>query len=121
MHFHYYHTLIQSALFLKQTWKFIPDQYVYSINVPGVKKEDLTVSITDNLVTVKGKREKSASETKPNYKYAESIYGSFTRTFNVEDDTLLETLNVTLNDEVLKLTIDMKPDTKPSMRNIEIE
>ncbi|QKF94254.1 molecular chaperone IbpA HSP20 family [Fadolivirus algeromassiliense] len=81
------------------------DKYVYAFDLPGVKKDEITINESGGIVTVKGERKRNISENKPNYRYTETRYGSFSRSFNVEDDGDCETMNATLNDGVLRVTI----------------
>lgn len=57
-----------------------PDHIVLKAVVAGVKPENLDVSITRDMVTIKGKREEQKEVTEENYFYKELYWGSFSRT-----------------------------------------
>lgn len=49
------------------------------LDLPGMKKEDLNISIDDNVLTVEGHRNSEANETGSTYSYSERSFGSFKR------------------------------------------
>ena len=57
-----------------------PDEIVVEAMIAGVKPEDLDVSITRDMVTIKGKREESREVAENDYFYKELYWGSFSRT-----------------------------------------
>lgn len=81
------------------------DRYVYAFDLPGVKKEEISITESDGLVTVKGVRAQQVTDEKPNYRYTETKYGSFSRSFSVEDDSNCELMNAGLTDGVLRVTV----------------
>ena len=56
------------------------DQIIIKAVVAGVKPDHLDVSITRDMVTIKGKREEQKEVTEENYFYRELYWGSFSRT-----------------------------------------
>lgn len=106
----------------KYNMEVFPDKYVYAFDVPGVKKEELTISESNGVVTVKGTRSQQVTEEKPHYKYTESRYGSFSRSFTVEDDGSCESMNAALNDGVLRVTVPRKENTQETAsRSVSIQ
>lgn len=57
-----------------------PDEIVVKAMIAGVKPEDLDVSITRDMVTIRGKREESREIAENDYFYKELYWGSFSRT-----------------------------------------
>lgn len=72
------------------------DEIIIKAIVAGVRPEDLDVSITRDMVTIRGKREDSSEVSDDNYFYRELYWGSFSRTIllpqeiEVEDAEALE-------------------------------
>ena len=56
-----------------------PANIVIQAMVAGVKLEDLDISITQDMITIKGSREKSREVSEDNYYYKELYWGSFSR------------------------------------------
>jgi HSP20 family protein len=81
------------------------ESYLFKADVPGVKKEDLEVTISGNRVQVTGKRD-SEHETKTDAVYTyERQYGSFSRSFTLPEGADLAHAKSELKDGVLTLVI----------------
>lgn len=79
--------------------------YHVEVDLPGVKKEDITVDVKDNVLTIKGTRE-SRTETKDeNYFKMESEYGNFERSFLLPENTDSENIHAESENGVLEVTI----------------
>lgn len=88
------------------------DAYVFTADLPGVKAEDLDVSLTGNRLSVSGKRE-SQKETKEDRYYAfERAYGTFTRTFTLPEGIDAAHVGSELKDGVLTLVVPKLPEAQ---------
>ena len=67
-----------------------PEDIVIKTMVAGVRPEDLDISITRDMVTVKGNREPSNGVTEDNYFFKELYWGSFTRTIVLPQEIEVE-------------------------------
>ncbi|NOX33333.1 MAG: Hsp20/alpha crystallin family protein [Deltaproteobacteria bacterium] len=95
------------------------DNVVLNVELPGVKKEDISVNIEDRVLTIKGERKFEDEEKKDNYFRKERAYGSFKRSFSLSDDILIDEVNADFKDGVLKLTLK-KDNTKEEVKQITI-
>lgn len=81
------------------------DAYLMKADVPGVKKEDLEISVTGNRIQISGKRE-NVQESKADTVYTyERQYGSFCRSFTLPEGADVEHAKSELKDGVLTLVI----------------
>jgi HSP20 family protein len=81
------------------------DSYTFKADVPGVKKEDLEISVTGNRLQISGKRD-TTQETKTDTVYTyERQYGSFVRSFTLPDGADPDHARSELKDGVLTLVI----------------
>jgi HSP20 family protein len=62
------------------------DSFVFKADVPGVKEQDLEVTVTGNRLAISGKREAEKEEKQETYYAYERSYGNFTRTFTLPDE-----------------------------------
>jgi len=67
-----------------------PEDIVIKTMVAGVRPEDLDISITRDMVTIKGNREPSNGVTDDNYFFKELYWGSFTRTIVLPQEIEVE-------------------------------
>lgn len=88
------------------------DAYVFVCDVPGVKKEDLEVTLTGNRLTIAGKRIAEEEHKSDRFYTFERSYGSFTRSFTLPDGIDAEHAKSDLKDGVLTLAIPKRPEAQ---------
>ncbi len=92
------------------------NEVVFHCDVPGVKQEDLEVTLEDKVLTIKGARR---FDRKDNEQVVLGrTYGSFTHSFTLPDTLDEEHLEANLADGVLTVRIPKLPKAKP--RKVEI-
>ena len=92
-----------------------PSQIIIKTMVAGVRPEDLDVSITRDMVTIKGKRETERSVSDENYFHRELYWGSFSRTIMLPAEVEVEECEAVEKHGLLILTlpkIDKHKETK---------
>ncbi|OHA26791.1 MAG: hypothetical protein A3C06_01480 [Candidatus Taylorbacteria bacterium RIFCSPHIGHO2_02_FULL_46_13] len=67
-----------------------PEDIVIKTMVAGVRPEDLDISITRDMVTIKGTREAANEVTEDNFFFKELYWGSFTRTIVLPQEIEVE-------------------------------
>ena len=80
------------------------DSYLLKVNIPGVKKEDVKISLHDEYLTVNVKYHEEIDKNEK-YLYQERRVGEYTRSYNVGKGVNDEDVNATIEDGVLKITI----------------
>lgn len=96
------------------------DRYTVKAELPGVKQEDIKISLDDNVLTLKGER-KSETEKKDDYYYRERVYGEFSRSFRLPTDVDAEKIEATYQDGVLKVDIPKSEEVKPKEISITVK
>ena len=74
-------------------------------DVPGVKRENLDVTLTDNTITIKGKTSEAKKEEKGDYFRSETMKGAFTRTLYLPSDVDGNKAESTFTDGVLEVVV----------------
>ncbi|MBI2448286.1 Hsp20/alpha crystallin family protein [Candidatus Microgenomates bacterium] len=87
--------------------------------IAGVKKEDLDVVVTDDSITVRGKRERESKEEKDNFFVHECYWGSFSRVESLPVQVISEKARASLKDGVL--TIHVPKANKERGRSLKID
>jgi HSP20 family protein len=88
------------------------DAYVFKADLPGVKKEDIDISLSGNRLQISGKRE-AEHETKDDTFYTyERSYGAFTRAFTLPGDIDADHVRTDLKDGVLTLAVPKKAEAQ---------
>lgn len=96
------------------------DCYEIKVELPGVKAEEVDVSIHDNSLTVRGEKKFEREETGRNFFFSEREYGTFQRTFRLPPDASTDKIDAEFNDGVLSLKVAKKSPPKPAARKINI-
>lgn len=95
------------------------DHYLLEADLPGVKKEDVRVSIEDGVLTIAAELRQEKQETEKNYIYRERRCGRLCRSFNLdginESDIAAE-----YKDGVLRLNLPKSAEAAPKAREIAI-
>ena len=94
------------------------NEIVVRAEVPGINKKDLDISITDNLLTIKGQTQTEKTEEKSNYHRHEISTSSFARSVTLPGPVDASTANAALKDGILEITFP-KPESS-KRRNISI-
>ncbi len=89
------------------------DAYVFRADLPGVKQEDLDITLTENRLAISGRREAEERKEGERFYAYERSYGSFTRTFSLPEGVDSEHVHADLKDGVLTLVIPKKPEVQP--------
>ena len=82
--------------------------------LPGVAKDDLSVSVKDNFLTLSGEKRQENSEDTQNFRRVERHYGSFQRRFALPPDVAADDIKADYTDGVLTLSIPKPEVAKPT-------
>ena len=94
------------------------DAVIYTLDLPGLKTEDITIQVQDGALTVSGSREHDVEEKHEGYYTRERTSGQFARTYTLPKDTGQGDITAAFDDGVLTITVPRKEEVKP--RTIEI-
>ncbi|MFC1595256.1 Hsp20/alpha crystallin family protein [Patescibacteria group bacterium] len=82
-----------------------PDELVLKSIVAGVKPDNLDVSITQDMITIRGRREHSEEVTKEDYYYQELYWGSFSRSVLLPQEVDVDGSEATIKNGVLTIRL----------------
>lgn len=86
--------------------------YHIKAEIPGFNKDDITVNVSDGMVTLSGKKEDGHEEETEGYHIKEMRSGSFTRSFQLPDEIDEENIEANYKDGVLTVTMPRKESSK---------
>ena len=96
------------------------NEFVVSLDIPGVDKKDVKVTIENNLLTIRGERKvERTEEEEGRYHCSERSYGSFQRSFSLPRTVDSSRINAKHTDGVLTITLPKAEEAKE--REIEIQ
>lgn len=82
--------------------------YLFKADLPGMNKQDVSVSLAGDRLTIQGERKREHEENKPHYHRVERSYGSFSRSFSLPDDADLHAINAHCENGELTISIAKK-------------
>lgn len=89
------------------------DAYRFTADMPGIRQEDLDVSLTGSQLVVSGKREEEQERDEGDRYYAwERSYGSFSRAFTLPPGADPDHVSADLKDGVLTIVVGKRPEMK---------
>jgi HSP20 family protein len=95
-------------------------QLVIRADLPGLKKDDVNIEITDDAITISGERRDEDEERREGYYRSERSYGSFFRSIPLPEGVNAEDANATFNNGVLEITMQA-PQLQSRGRRLEIK
>lgn len=96
------------------------DKYEINVELPGVKAEDVDVSVHDNSLVVSGEKRFEHEESGRTYFFSEREYGSFQRTFRLPPDADGEKIDAEFSDGILTLMVPKLTTSPKSTKKIAV-
>lgn len=96
------------------------DAFVFRADMPGVRDEDIDISMIGNQLQISGKREQEQQQDEGRYHTYERAYGSFARVFALPDSADIDNIRAELSNGVLTLSVPKKPGSTPQRRKIQV-
>ncbi|CAA9891373.1 Hsp20/alpha crystallin family protein [Candidatus Methylobacter favarea] len=94
------------------------DKFVLHADIPGVKPEEIEVSMENGVLTIKGEKKTEANTEREGYKRVERTYGSFYRRFSLPDTANADAINAKSKNGVLEIVIPKRESVKPKKINV---
>jgi HSP20 family protein len=89
--------------------------------LPGIKKEDISVKVTEDTLTVSGKKSSRKEINKENYYTKEISEGSYTRTISLPAEVDREKVKASYKDGVLEIELPKSPQKQAMEVNIDVD
>ena len=94
------------------------NELVIKADLPGLKRDEVTVEVTDDAVAIQGERRRETEEEREGVYRSERSYGSFYRVIQLPEGAITEQAKATFRDGVLEITMPAPPTAKG--RRLEI-
>lgn len=96
------------------------DAFIIDAAVPGLKAEDLNVTLENNILTISGEVRDEREQKDRNYHRIERRFGSFQRSVSLPNTVKADEINATLKDGVLHLEIPKAEEVKPRRISVNV-
>lgn len=96
------------------------EEYLFKMELPGVKKEDLEIELNNQTLVIKGEKKESQEMKKENFYRIESAAGSFSRSFRLPNSVDNSKIKASLKDGILEVHVPKQEEAKPKSIPIHI-
>ena len=97
------------------------DNFIIKAELPGLEKDDVNVSISGDLLTLKGEKKKEEEEKDEHHHYVERYYGSFQRSFKLPANVKADKIEATFDKGVLKVVLPKTEEAKKKEIEIKVK
>jgi len=95
--------------------------YTVTAELPGIEEKDLDVTVTGDVLVLKGEKKQEKEEKNKNYYLSERSYGSFQRSFALPDGVDRSKISAAFSKGVLTVTLPKSVDSQKQQKKIEIK
>jgi HSP20 family protein len=88
------------------------------VELPGVKKENVSIEMKENILTLRGERIEEKKYQQGSYYRSERIFGKFERAFSMPARINPDTIRANFNDGVLEIVVPKPEEQKPKQISI---
>lgn len=97
------------------------ENIIIKADLPGVKQQDIDISITGDILTLQGERKREEEVKDKNYHRIERFYGAFKRSFTLPPYADTTKVKATYKDGVLEIVIPKTEESKPKQIKVEVK
>jgi HSP20 family protein len=96
-------------------------EFIIKAEIPGVDEKEIEVTVTDDIVTIKGEKKEEKEDKGKNYYYMERSYGSFNRVIPLSAETESDKAEASFKNGVLNITIPKSQTAKAKATKVPIK
>lgn len=96
------------------------DNFTVKAELPGIKKDDIKISVRGNLLSIAGERKQESKVKNRTFHRIERSYGNFMRTITLPSEVNADNVKATYKDGILIITLPKPESMKPKEISIEI-
>ncbi len=97
------------------------NELVVRAEIPGIDTKDIDISLTNDLLTIKGEKKQEKEEKGENYHLVERSYGSFTRAIRLPKEVQGDKISASYKNGILKVTLPKSEEAKKKEIKIKVE
>ena len=95
--------------------------FVVRMELPGVKKDDVKITMQEGVLTVKGEKRQEKESKGLDYHRVERSYGSFQRSFTLPTAVKSENIDASFTDGVLQIALPKAEEAKPKQIDVRVK
>ncbi len=96
------------------------DRIIVKVELPGVEKEDLKLSLSENNLTIQGELKRDEEIKKENYYCCERAHGKYARTIPLPVEIDRDKVSAKFKNGIIEIDLPKKPEIQPKEIDIEV-
>lgn len=97
------------------------NQYDIKVELPGVKKEDVRITVQNDVLTIRGEKKQEDQKKGDNYHRVERSYGSFQRSFTLPTSVKSDKIEASYDNGILSLILPKVEEAKPKEVEVKLK
>jgi len=97
------------------------DNFVVKAEVPGMNAKDINISLTGDLLTIKGEKKQEKEEKEEDYHLVERSYGAFSRSVRLPTEVESSKIEASYKNGILNITLPKSEKVKAKEVKIKVE
>lgn len=99
----------------------LENEYVVKMELAGVNKDDVKISLESNILTVKGEKKQEKEERNKSVHRVERSYGSFQRSFTLPTTVKSDKIDAVFKEGVLSISLPKAEEAKPKQIEVKVK
>jgi len=97
------------------------DNFVVKVEVPGIDAKDIDISLTGDVLTIKGEKKQEKEEKEEDYHFVERSYGGFSRSVRLPAEVESRKIKASYKNGILRVTLPKSEKVKAKEVKIKVE
>jgi HSP20 family protein len=97
------------------------DEIFVTAELPGMTKDDIQVSISDNILMIRGEKKKEEEDEGKDYYHSERVYGYFSRSVALPAEVNPEKIQALFKNGVLEIRLPKSEEAKKKTVNVKVQ
>ena len=97
------------------------DEYLVRMELPGVQKEDIRITIENNILTIRGEKKKEEKISEDDYRRVERSYGTFLRSFTLPIAVRSDKIEASSQDGIVTIRLPKAEEARPKQIAVQVK
>ncbi len=97
------------------------NDYLVKVELPGVNKDDVKITLQDNILSIRGEKKHEKETNEQNYHRVERAYGAFQRSFTLPTTVRADRIEAAYKDGILSVTLPKAEEAKPKQIEVKVK
>jgi HSP20 family protein len=97
------------------------NEYTVQVELPGVKKGDVKITLKDNILTIEGEKKFEKKSKSDNYHCSERTFGKFMRSFELPQTVNQESIGAEFENGILRIAIPKSKAALPKQIEVKVK